>query len=66
MRHFLRAFLTLALEAGLDAAIMDPLDQELRGEMLAAELLLGRDSHCLHYTRAYRAGWIGQKRGESL
>jgi len=51
-----RAFLTLALAAGLDCAILDPLDQELRGTLLAAELVLGRDRHCLNYTRAYRAG----------
>lgn len=51
-----RAFLTLALAAGLDSAILDPLDQELKAALLAAELLLGRDPHCLHYTRAYRAG----------
>ena len=51
-----RAFLTLALQAGLDSAILDPLDQELKAALLAAELVLGRDRHCLNYTRAYRAG----------
>ncbi|MCL4294813.1 MAG: methyltetrahydrofolate cobalamin methyltransferase [Anaerolineae bacterium] len=51
-----RAFLTLALAAGLDSAILDPLDRELRATLLAAELVLGRDRHCLNYTRAYRAG----------
>ena len=51
-----RAFLALALEAGLDCAILDPLDQELQATLLAAELVLGRDRHCLNYTRAYRAG----------
>ena len=51
-----RAFLTLALQAGLDSAILDPLDQELKAALLAAELVLGWDRHCLNYTRAYRAG----------
>jgi 5-methyltetrahydrofolate--homocysteine methyltransferase len=51
-----RAFLTLALQAGLDSASLGPLDQEMRGALLAAELVLGRDRHCLNYTRAYRAG----------
>ncbi len=51
-----RAFLTLALAAGLDSAILDPLDRELRAALVAAELVLGRDRHCLNYTRAYRAG----------
>ncbi len=51
-----RAFVTLALEVGLDSAILDPLDREMRATLLAAELVLGRDRHCLNYTRAYRAG----------
>jgi cobalamin-dependent methionine synthase I len=51
-----RAFLTLALAAGLDSAILDPLDQDLRATLLAAELVLGRDDYCLNYTRAYRSG----------
>lgn len=51
-----RAFLTLALAAGLDTAILDPLDRELRKALLAAEVVLGRDRYCLNYTRAYRAG----------
>jgi len=51
-----RAFLTLALGAGLDSAILDPLDRELRAVLLAAELVLGRDRHCLCFTRAYRSG----------
>jgi len=55
-----QAFLTLALAAGLDTAIMDPLDRDLRGALLAAELVLGRDHHCRNYTRAYRAGLIGR------
>jgi 5-methyltetrahydrofolate--homocysteine methyltransferase len=62
-RHLVnRVFLTLALAAGLDTAILDPFDRELRGEMLAAELVLGRDRHCLNYTRSYREGRISQKK----
>jgi len=51
-----RAFLTLSLAAGLDSAILDPLDREMMAALVAAELVLGRDHHCLNYTRAYRAG----------
>jgi 5-methyltetrahydrofolate--homocysteine methyltransferase len=51
-----RAFLTLAIGAGLDSAILDPLDQDLQAALLAAELVLGQDDYCLNYTRAYRAG----------
>jgi len=61
-RHLVnRVFMTLALAAGLDSAIMDPFDRELRGELLAAQLLLGRDNYCLNYTRAYREGLIKPK-----
>jgi cobalamin-dependent methionine synthase I len=51
-----RAFLTLALAAGLDSAILDPLDREMKAALVVAELVLGQDRHCLNYTRAYRAG----------
>jgi cobalamin-dependent methionine synthase I len=53
-----RAFLTVAMEAGLDTAILDPLDRELRKALLAAEVVLGRDRYCLNYTSAYRAGLL--------
>jgi 5-methyltetrahydrofolate corrinoid/iron sulfur protein methyltransferase len=53
-----RAFLTVAMEAGLDTAILDPLDRELRKALLAAEVVLGRDRYCLNYTNAYRAGLL--------
>lgn len=51
-----RTFLALAISAGLDTAIIDPNDLNLQAAMYASELLLGRDKHCLNYTRAYRAG----------
>ena len=53
-----RAFLTLMVEAGLDSAILDPLDRELRKALLAAEVVAGVDRHCLNYTRAFRAGLL--------
>jgi cobalamin-dependent methionine synthase I len=51
-----RAFLTLAMQAGLDSAILDPLDRELQAAILTTELLLGNDRHCLNYVRASRKG----------
>lgn len=51
-----RTFLVLAIEAGMDTAIIDPNDRELQAAIYSAELLLGKDRHCLNYTRAYRAG----------
>ncbi len=55
-----RGFLTLAMGAGLDSAIMDPLDREIQAAILAAELLLGKDRHCLNYVRASRKGVFDQ------
>ena len=54
-----RVFLALTVAAGLDMAIMDPLDAGLRGELLAAEMLLGRDRYCRTFTKAFKAGLIG-------
>jgi 5-methyltetrahydrofolate corrinoid/iron sulfur protein methyltransferase len=53
-----RTFLVLALNAGMDTALIDPNDRELQAAMRAADLLLGNDKHCLNYTRAYRAGLL--------
>jgi 5-methyltetrahydrofolate--homocysteine methyltransferase len=54
-----RTYLTLAVSAGLDCAILDPLDRDLRAALLATQLVLGQDRRCLGYTRAYRAGLLG-------
>jgi 5-methyltetrahydrofolate--homocysteine methyltransferase len=56
-----RAFLTLAIEAGLDSAIVDPTDRGLMETMYASYAVLGRDRHCAQYNRAFRAGKIGPK-----
>jgi len=53
-----RTFLTLAIEAGLDAAILDPLDKGLLSAISTAELILGRDRFCLNYIKAYRTGML--------
>ncbi len=54
-----RTFLTLAIAAGMDTAIIDPNDRELRAARFATDLLLGHDKHCLNYTRAFRKGLLG-------
>ncbi len=51
-----RYFLGLAMQAGLDSAILDPLDREIRAAILTTQLLLGRDPHCLAFIRASRKG----------
>lgn len=51
-----RVFLSMCLAAGLDAVILDPLDEKLLSVLKAAEALLGRDRYCKRYLRAYHEG----------
>jgi cobalamin-dependent methionine synthase I len=50
------AFLVMAIQAGLDSAILDPLDQRLMSLLYTSELLLGRDEYAANYIMAFRAG----------
>lgn len=59
-------FLVLAMEAGADSAIMDPvvnrpaalatLDRSAPAYKLAEDVILNRDRHCKNYLRAWRKG----------
>lgn len=49
-----RYFLTMAMAAGLDCAILDPLDSELMDAVKTAEALLGKDRFCKNYIKAFR------------
>ncbi|UCF43788.1 MAG: B12-binding domain-containing protein [Planctomycetota bacterium] len=51
-----RYFLTMAMAAGLDSAILDPLDSELMDSIKTAEALLGKDRFCQNYIKAFREG----------
>lgn len=51
-----RYFLALAMQAGLDTAILDPLDREIQAAILTAELIMGQDKYCLNFIRASRKG----------
>ncbi len=53
-----QAFLAQAISAGLDAAIMNPMEQGLVNMIYATELILGRDRFCRNYTTAFRAGKV--------
>ncbi len=55
-------FLTLAMQAGMDSAIMDPTSDDMRATLYATEALLGKDKHCRKYLTAYRKGIIGVKK----
>lgn len=45
------AFLTMALESGLSAAIMNPLSDAMLGAMISFRTLTGRDENCGGYIR---------------
>ncbi len=49
-----RTFLTMAILAGVDSAIIDPLDEELMNTMITAEVLLDRSIYSDAYLKAYR------------
>jgi len=51
-----RAFLLMAVGAGLDAAILNPLDTKMMSFITVADLLAGRDAACRGYIRAHRRG----------
>lgn len=52
-------FLTIAIYAGMDSAIMDPCNRDIFTTLLATESLLGRDRFCRNFTNAYRKNKIG-------
>ncbi|MDO5134939.1 MAG: methyltetrahydrofolate cobalamin methyltransferase [Eubacteriales bacterium] len=54
-----QGFLVLAMNAGLDSAIMDPTNRDMMGLVFATEALLGLDDYCMEYIGAYREGLIG-------
>jgi 5-methyltetrahydrofolate--homocysteine methyltransferase len=50
-----RTLLVLALEQGLDAAILDPLDKEMMASLAAGRVLLGQDASYKAYLRLARS-----------
>lgn len=48
-----RTYLVMAIAAGLEAAILDPLDTELMNAGITAELLLDKQVYCDDYLKAY-------------
>lgn len=55
------SFMILAMSAGMDSAIMDPLDRDMLAALLCTDALLENDRHCRKYVTAYRQGRIGKK-----
>ena len=54
-----QAFLVLAMNAGMDSAVMDPTNRDLLGMVYATEAMLGLDDYCMEYIGAYREGKFG-------
>ena len=49
-----RSFLVMAVAYGLDAAILDPLDEELMNALVCAELILNKHIYCDSFLNAYK------------
>jgi len=48
------AFLSMTVAAGITAVIANPLDEVSRAGILAADLLVGNDEHCMNWIADYR------------
>ena len=51
-------FLSMAIKAGLDAVILDPMDKSIISALRATKALLGMDEFCADYIKAFREGKI--------
>ncbi|MDR3123100.1 MAG: methyltetrahydrofolate cobalamin methyltransferase, partial [Treponema sp.] len=56
-----RAFIILSMNAGMDSAIIDPLNVDMIGLIYATEALLGKDDFCIEYINAFREGLFDKK-----
>jgi 5-methyltetrahydrofolate--homocysteine methyltransferase len=54
-----QGFIVLSMAAGMDSAILDPLNKDMMGLIYATEALMGQDDFCMEYIRAFRAGIFG-------
>jgi len=58
-RHIInRTFVTLMMDAGMDSAIIDPLDKSIMATIRTADMLLGHDDFCMNYLKGVRSGAI--------
>ena len=51
-----RTFLVGAIGRGLDSAILDPTDPELKSSLLTALMMAGKDNYCMGYITAFKHG----------
>ncbi len=53
-----RTFVTLMMDAGMDSAIIDPLDKKIMATIRTADMLLSHDDYCMNYLKGVRSGAI--------
>ena len=53
-----QSFLIAAIAAGMDGAILDPLDKNMMRFIWASEALMGIDDYCVDYLGKYREGLL--------
>lgn len=53
------SFMVLAMNAGMDSAIVDPTNRDMMGVIFATNALLGDDYFCMEYLAAYRDNLFG-------
>ncbi len=46
------------MDAGMDSAIIDPLDAKIMGAIRTADMLLGNDDFCMEFLKGVRSGTI--------
>ncbi len=51
-----QSFMIQTMTCGMDAYILDPLDEIMMGFVYASQVLLGRDPYCMQYLTAHRQG----------
>jgi len=58
-RHIInRTFVALMMDAGMDSAIIDPLDAKIMATIKTADMLIGNDQFCGNYLKGVRSGAI--------
>lgn len=53
-----RTFVSLMMDAGMDSAIIDPLDKKIMATIRTADMLLGKDDYCMNFLKGVRSGAI--------
>jgi 5-methyltetrahydrofolate--homocysteine methyltransferase len=53
-----RTFVSLMMGAGMDSAIIDPLDEKIMAAIKTSDMLLDKDAYCGQFLKGVRAGTI--------